>query len=251
MKNIVSLFVCVVSAHFTSGQINQSTFNKVINSAAPKANEVMGGKASTNKSTPAQTDEIIEGLKEALSIGAKNSTLKLNNTDGYFANAAIKIIMPEEVKKVESALRKVGMSKLADDVILSMNRAAEDAAGGAKDIFMSAIRKMTISDGLAILRGDDFAATNFLRKQTGEQLTAQMKPVIDASLQKVNATAYWEKAFSAYNRFAKSKVETDLSSYVTSKALDGLFYTIGEEEQKIRKNPAARTTDLLKKVFGK
>ena len=197
------------------------------------------------------SDEIISGLKEALTKGADNSTKILHQSDGYFGNAALKILMPEEAKKVESTLRGMGMSSLVDKAILSMNRAAEDAAGGVSTIFFDAIRKMTVKDGLSILRGGNFAATEYLKQNTTAELINLMKPVIDASLQKVNATAYWDKVFSNYNRFSPNKVETDLSAYVTTRALEGLFTTIGVEEQKIRQDPAARTSDLLKKVFNK
>lgn len=197
------------------------------------------------------SDDIISGLKEALTKGADNSTKILHTADGYFGNEAIKIIMPDEAKKVESTLRGMGMSTLVDKAILSMNRAAEDAAGGVSNIFFDAIKKMTVKDGLSILNGGNFAATEYLKQNTTTELISLMKPVIDASLQKVNATAYWNKVFSTYNRFSPDKVETDLSAYVTTRALAGLFTTIGLEEQKIRQDPAARTSDILKKVFSK
>ncbi len=132
-----------------------------------------------------------------------------------------------------------------------MNRAAEDAASGVSNIFWDAIKQMTLSDGLGILRGGDFAATEYLKKNTTASLTEKMKPVIQASLDKVNATQYWKDVFTAYNKFSRQQVNTDLNAYVTSKAMDGIFHEIGLEEQKIRKDPAAQVTDLLKKVFAK
>jgi hypothetical protein len=151
---------------------------------------------------------------------------------------------------VESKLRKLGMGKLVDDAILSMNRAAEDASKSAAPIFLSAIKNMTLNDGLSILRGSDTSATTYLRSATTAQLVAAFKPVIDESLKKVGATKYWTDIFSTYNRFSFSKVDADLSSYVTTKALNGLFYYVAEEEKKIRKDPVARVSDILKKVFG-
>lgn len=195
-------------------------------------------------------DEIISGLKEALSVGTQNSTLKLGSVDGFFKDAAIKILMPDEAKKVESTLRKFGMSSLVDKAILSMNRAAEDAATGAGQIFLDAIKGMSVTDGLKILRGGDHAATDYLKANTSNSLTEKMRPVIETSLQKTNATAYWKDVFSAYNRFSKDKVNTDLTAYVTERAMHGIFYSVAQEELKIRKDPAARVTDLLKKVFN-
>ena len=195
-------------------------------------------------------DDIINGLKEALSIGTTNSAKKLGSADGFFKDAAIKILMPEEAVKAEATLRQFGMGSLVDKAILSMNRAAEDAATGSGEIFLTAIKKMTVTDGLKILQGGDFAATNYLKQATSASLAEKMRPVIETSLNKVNATTYWKEVFTNYNKFATKKVNPDLVAYVTSKAMDGIFYSIGQEEQKIRKDPAAQVTGLLKKVFG-
>lgn len=188
-----------------------------------------------------------------MSVGAENTSKSLNKTDGFFKNAALKILMPAEAQKAEKTLRQFGMGEMVDKAILSMNRAAEDAAGGISAIFINAIKQMTVTDGLKILRGGDFAATDYLKKTTTLELTEKMRPVIEASLSKVNATNYWKDVFTTYNKlsFSKQPVNTDLSSYVTEKSMTGIFYSIGEEEQKIRKDPAAQVTDLLKKVFGK
>lgn len=196
-------------------------------------------------------EEIINGLKEALSVGTNNSTKKLGGVDGFFKDAALKILMPEEAKNVEKTLRGMGMSSLVDKAILSMNRAAEDAASGVANIFLDAIKHMTVTDGLKILQGGDFAATDYLKTSTTSTLTEKMRPVIETSLNKVNATTYWKDLFTAYNKVSFKKVNPDLTEYVTSKAMDGIFYSIGLEEQKIRKDPAAQVTDLLKKVFAK
>lgn len=200
--------------------------------------------------TSLSNDDIINGLKEALNVGAGNSTLKLSSVDGFFADAAVKILMPDEAKKVEQKLRSIGMGKQVDNAILSMNRAAEDAAKSASPIFLNAIKGITIQDGLGILKGGDFAATNYLKGKTLAQLTEAFRPVIEQSLQKVDATKYWNTLFTNYNRFSAEKVNPDLTVYVTEKAMAGIFYQVGLEEQKIRKDPMARTTDLLKKVFN-
>ncbi|MEN9570736.1 MAG: hypothetical protein RL172_1967 [Bacteroidota bacterium] len=196
-------------------------------------------------------EDIVSGLKEALRVGTDSSAKRLGNTDGFFGDAAIKILMPPEATEVESKLRKLGMGKMVDKAILSMNRAAEDAASGVGDIFWHSIKKMTVEDGLQLLKGGDNAATEYLKKTTSVELTEKFRPIIEQSLTKVEATKYWDDVFTKYNMFASKKVNTDLTAYVTDKALAGLFYNIALEEQKIRKDPAAQVTGILKKVFGR
>ena len=205
-------------------------------------------KSSGTKSL--SNEEIISGLREALKVGTDNGTKKLSAVDGYFKDAAIKILMPAEAQKVEKSLRNMGMSKLVDNAILSMNRAAEDAAKQAAPIFWNAIKGMTIQDGVGILKGGDFAATDYLKGKTSTALTEAFRPVIEASLKKVDATKYWNAVFSNYNKFSKDPVNPDLSAYVTEKALTGIFFQVAQEEQKIRKDPMARTTEILRKVFA-
>ena len=197
------------------------------------------------------TNDIIAGLKEALALGAERSSTKLSAMDGFFKDAAIKILLPQEAQKVEKTLRDLGMGSLVDKAILSVNRAAEDAAKSAAPIFVNAVKSMTINDALGILKGSDTAATSYLKGKTTVALTNAFKPVIEKSLAKVNATKYWGDLFTAYNKFATNKVNTDLSAFVTERALSGIFYQVGQEEKAIRKDPVARTTDILKKVFGK
>lgn len=196
------------------------------------------------------TSEIASGLKEALRVGTDTATKQLSSLNGFFANAAIKVLMPPEAKKVENTLRDVGMGKVVDNAILSMNRAAEDAAQFAGPIFWNAIKSMSITDALGILKGGDFAATNYLKDHTTTALTEAFRPVVEKSLVKVDATKYWKDVFSFYNQFSSNPVNTDLTAYVTEKALSGIFHEIGLEEQKIRKDPVARVTDILKKVFA-
>jgi len=204
------------------------------------------------KSGSLSSDDIVAGLKEALSQGTKKSSDKLSAVDGFFRDAAVKILLPPEAQKVEKTLRSAGFGKMVDDAILSLNRAAEDASKSAAPIFLNAIKRMTVQDGVTILKGADTAATGYLRKSTTPELTAAFRPVIDTSLQKTGATKYWKTVFETYNKLPTtfSKVNTDLSSYATSKALDGVFYYVAQEEKNIRQNPAAQVTDLLKKVFG-
>lgn len=195
-------------------------------------------------------DELIAGLKEALQTGAVKSGEKLSALNGYFSNAAIKILMPAEARKVETTLRNFGMSKQVDELIFTMNRAAENAAKEIAPIFLNSVKQMSIKDGWSILKGSDTAATQYLRTATTSQLTEKFRPVIDKALADLNAAKYWDKVFSAYNQFSKDKVNTDLTAYVTERALSGVFYQVAVEEKEIRKNPAARTTELLKKVFA-
>lgn len=196
------------------------------------------------------TSEIASGLKEALRVGTDTATKSLSAVNGFFSNAAVKVLMPPEAQKVEKTLRDIGMGKLVDNAILSMNRAAEDASKFAGNIFWDAIRQMTIQDAIGILKGGDFAATDYLKKHTTSQLTAAFKPVVEKSLVKTDATKYWTDVFTVYNRFSTNPVNTDLTAYVTEKALAGIFHEIGLEEQKIRKDPVARVTEILRKVFG-
>ncbi len=200
--------------------------------------------------TGLSSEQVAAGLKEALTIGTQNSTNQLSAVDGFFKNAAIKILMPPEAEKVISTLKSLGLNSLVDKAVLSMNRAAEDASKSATPIFVNAIKQMTITDAIGILRGGNNAATAYFKSKTTADLTAAFNPAINKALQQTSATKYWNDVFTVYNQFSKNKVDTDLSSYVTGKTIDGIFYQVAVEEQKIRQNPAARVTDLLKKVFG-
>ncbi|RYY84261.1 MAG: DUF4197 domain-containing protein [Chitinophagaceae bacterium] len=204
----------------------------------------------TGQSGGLSSDEVINGLKEALSVGTNKGAARLSAVDGFFKDAAIKILMPAEAQKVESKLRSLGFGKQVDQAILSMNRAAEEATKQAAPIFLNAIKGITIQDGMSILRGDNQAATTYLKGKTQSALTEAFRPVIEQALAKVNATKYWNTLFTTYNRVSKDKVNPDLAAYVTEKSLSGIFYNVGQEETKIRQDPAARTTELLKKVFG-
>jgi hypothetical protein len=216
----------------------------ILKKASSLLNKAKGGNLST--------EEVVAGLKEALSVGANNSASKLSAVDGFFGNAAIKVLMPEEAQKVERALRSAGMGKLVDDAILSMNRAAEEAAKSAAPIFLDAIKGMSFQDAMGILRGSDTAATGYLRSKTVSALTAAFRPVIESALEKTGATKHWKTVFETYNKLPTTfkKVNPDLAGYVTDRGLSGLFHQVAEEEMKIRKDPAARVTETLKKVFA-
>lgn len=209
----------------------------------------------TNISVPStglSEEEVGKGLKEALNKGVEKGVAQLSKPDGYFKDVEIKIPMPEKAKNVEEKLRKMGQGKKVDEAILSMNRAAEDAANAAKPLFVAAIKEMTITDAMNILKGEKNAATQYLQKSTNNALTEKFKPIIKVSLDKVGATKHWQTVFSTYNKIPLvEKVNPDLEEYVTDKAIQGLFIQVAKEELQIRENPTARVTDLLKKVFGK
>ena len=242
LLSVFSLGISALHAQGLKGLIKKATKD----SSVTKVVSQLPGSSSKGLSN----DDVISGLKEALTVGANNGTNKLSMVDGFFKEAALKILMPAEAQKVEKKLRDVGMGNQVDQAILSMNRAAEDAAKSAAPIFINAIKGITIQDGLSILKGGDFAATDYLKAKTLAQLTEAFRPIIEQSLQKTNATKYWSTLFTTYNRFSNEKVNTDLSAYVTDRATAGIFHQVGLEEQKIRKDPFARTTDILKKVFA-
>ena len=197
------------------------------------------------------SDDIIKVLKEALNKGVDKATVSASAVDGFFKNDLIKIPFPPEAKSMDETLRNLGMGSSVDKFIETLNRAAEEAAKKAAPIFLDAIKKLTITDGLSILKGNNNAATQYLRDKTTNDLKIQFKPVIQAALQKVELTKYWNPLISKYNMIPfVQKLNPDLDEYVTLRAIDGLFKLIEGEEFKIRQDPAARTTDILKKVFG-
>ncbi len=216
-----------------------------INSAIKTATSIL------DDSPELTTSEVAKGLKEALIKGAEYSTEVASKTDGYYKNPALKIPFPPEIQKAETKLRQLGINKPIDDFVLSMNRGAEKAAVEATPIFINAITSMTIDDAWAILKGEEDAATQYLKRTTGEQLKIKFKPIIEQSLQTVNATKYYNDVTNIYNKIPLlAPVETDLTEYVNNLAIDGLFILVAKEELAIRKDPIARSTELLKKVFG-
>ena len=194
-----------------------------------------------------------QGIKEALSQGMVKAVLQLNKEDGFFKDALYKVLLPPDAIKIENTLRTLGLGSMVDKAILQINRGAEDAAGYAQPIFVEAIKNMTLSDAIGLVRNGDTSATHFFRVKTTPQLMAAFIPVIKSSLDKVEATKYYGDIVNKYNSFPTTftKINPDLVNYVTSKATNALFDQVALEEKNIRNNFTARTSDILKKVFGK
>jgi hypothetical protein len=191
------------------------------------------------------------GIREALIKGTSEGVKIVSQVNGYLGNPAIRIPFPENAKEVENKLRALGLGSQCDEVVTSINRAAEDAAKSAEQVFVSAIKAMSISDAINIVKGSNDAATRYLERTTSPELKAKFSPIIKASLDKVDATRLWADVINQYNQIPFIKKQNpDLVGYVTDKAIAGLFVMVAQEEAKIRKDPVARTTELLKKVFG-
>ena len=234
MKKLYSLLFAItlfLSVH------SQSILNK--------AKNVLTGKSQVTEA------EAGGGVKEALNNGITSAVSHLNKPDAFFKSELYKVLLPPEAQKMEKTLRDLGLGKMADDAIESINRGAEDAVGYATPIFVDAIKQMTITDALKLVTGGKNSITEYFRSKTSAKLKEAFIPVINASLEKVNATKYYGDAVNRYNKvpFVK-KMNPDLSDYVAERTLFALFDRIGVEEANIRNNPASRTSDLLKKVFG-
>ncbi|GGG50301.1 hypothetical protein GCM10011414_19970 [Croceivirga lutea] len=196
-------------------------------------------------------DQIATGLRQALDFGIDKQVNKLTKEDGFYKNELVKIVLPEELTKVDNTLRKIGLSSLADEGLKILNRAAEDAVNEAIPIFVSAVEDITFADAKTILLGEDNAATQYLEQRTQTQLYDKFNPVIEASFKKVGADAIWSELITKYNNLPLTNdVNPDLTDYVTQEALKGVFTMIELEEKEIRNNLNSRTTDLLKKVFA-
>lgn len=213
---------------------------------------------SVLNSIPSETalsnDEVISGLKEALRVGTERSVGKAGATDGFWSDMRLRVPFPPEAIKVKNTLTDLGITKPVEDFERTLNRAAEEAAKEAVPVFVDAITSMTIQDGFNLLRGGENAATNYLREKTTATLTAKFRPVVEAATAKVALTNQWRPVANAYNTATLitggKAVDPDLNGYVTQRAIDGLFLLIADEEKKIREDPLARTTDLLRKVFA-
>ena len=194
-----------------------------------------------------------QGIKEALAQGVAKAVLNLHRTDGFFGSDLYKVLLPPDARRAESGLRRIGLGGQVDRAVLAINRGAEDAVGTAGPIFTGAIKEMTLTDALGIVKGNKDAATEYFRQKTSAQLVAAFSPSVKTSLDKTHATKYYGDVANSYNRLPLSfeKINPDLTSYVVGKAVDALFDQIAKEEANIRANPVARTTDILKKVFGK
>ena len=197
-------------------------------------------------------DTVVSGLKEALQIGTGNAVSVTGTSDGFFRNEAIKILMPDRLRSVERGLRTVGYGPKVDDFVVSMNRAAEHAAPFAKDIFWNAIKGMSFNDARGILGGGETAATEYFRDKTSDELVSVFLPIVQDSMKSVGVTRQYQELIGRFEAIPLMRADAfDLDQYVVGKALDGIFHVLGEEERKIRTNPAAQVTDLLKSVFGR
>ncbi|NVK26576.1 MAG: DUF4197 domain-containing protein [Flavobacteriia bacterium] len=204
-----------------------------------------------NTNLPLTEAEVSAGLKEALTVGIRNAVTQTSATDGYYGNSLIKIPFPEEAQRVKTTLTNLGLNSLVDDFEESMNHAAEQASKKATDIFVDAITKMTINDAMGILNGNQDAATQYLQRTTESQLISEFEPIINSALEQGNVTQYWTEITTKYNQIPfVTPVQTDLTGYVTEKAIDGLFVMVAKEEREIRENPQARINAILKRVFG-
>ncbi len=211
--------------------------------------KILGG----NKSGSGITEgEAGQGIKEALSQGVTNAVLNLNKEDGFFGNELYKMLLPPDALKAEKTLRNLGMGAQVDKAILAINRGAEDAVGFAKPIFVDAIKAMTLKDAVNIIKGDKDEATKYFKEKTKQQLIAAFTPSVKSSLDKTEATKYYSDIINTYNKLPTTfkKADPNLTSYVVGKAVDALFDQVAKEEANIRANPLARTSDILKKIFG-
>jgi len=206
---------------------------------------------ATSGPLPLTNLEVIKGLKEALSVGTNNSTSLTSKLDGFYKNPEIFIPFPPEAIKVKEKIEALGMKSQVDKFVMTINRSAETASKKAAPIFINAITSMSISDGFAILKGNDNAATQYLRSKTSGQLRTEFNPVVKNAISEVEVTKFWNPIINTYNKIPFiTKQNPNLEDYITTKAMDGLFIMLEKEEKKIRKNPLARVTDILKRVFG-
>ena len=254
MRKILIITALLISVSIIKAQILKDVWNQTKATATTAVQQATTAvsTAVTGTTAPALSNEdVIKGLREALSIGTNSSTGVASKLDGYYKNPRLYIPWPEEAKDMREKLIKLGMQKKITEFETSLNRAAEEAAKKAGTVFLDAITKMSVSDGFAILKGADTAATNFLRKTSYTALYDQFIPIVKEAIAKVKVTSYWNPLVTKYNKLPGVKKQNpNLDDYVTKKAANGLFVLIADEEAKIRKDPMAQVTDLLKKVFG-
>lgn len=231
----------------TKGTTTAATTNTKTTTTVPTSTSTQTSLLNVGNLTSTQ---ISSGLKEALSLGVTDGVKKLALTDGFLKNEAVKILMPEKLRKVDTTLRSVGLGSLADEGVKLLNRAAEDAVTEAAPIFTNAITSMTITDAKNILLGNNNAATSYLQSKTQSQLFTAFQPKVKASLGKVGADTVWKNLISKYNTFTGQSVTTDLNEYVTTETINGVFKMVADKESGIRNTPAMRTTSVLQKVFG-
>jgi len=245
-KTFLAITICAFIGFQSHAQINLGNLEKEGGDLLKKAEgDKKGG------DNPLSNEEVVKGLKEALQVGTNNSTASASKTDGFFKNPKIFIPFPPEAQKVKDKALELGMKEKVDQFEMNLNRAAEEASKEATKILINAITSMSVEDGFKILKGENNAATQFLRDKTTNDLLTKFRPIVDAAIAKVELTKSWTPIVNTYNRIPfVEKQNPDLGDYVTKKGLEGLFKLIEDEEAKIRKDPAAQVTDLLKKVFG-
>lgn len=244
MKRAALSLIALALAINSNAQINLKGIGGQVQNTV---NTVTGGGSNSNLTN----DQVIKGLKEALSVGSKNATSSASKLDGFYKNPKIKIPFPKDAQKVKTTVENLGMKPQVDKFVKTLNRAAEEAAKEAAPIFLNAITTMSINDGFNILNGGDNAATNYLQSKTTPELKAKFQPVVKKAIDKVQLTKYWKPIITKYNKIPMvQKMNPDLEAYVTEKAIEGMFVLIAEEELKIRKDPAARINDILQQVFG-
>lgn len=256
MKKTIIVTAAILFSGFAQAQILDAIKNKVKDKTGIDVDKVTGtsststSSASTTSVGDLTNSEISSGLKEALNLGVTEGIQKLGKEDGFYKDELVKILLPEKIRKVDTALRSVGMGSLADKGIKLMNRAAEDAVTESAPIFANAITSMTFDDAKNILLGDNNAATTYLQNKTQSQLFTAFEPKVQASLGKVGADKVWSQIISKYNLISGQNITTDLNEYVTTETINGVFKMVAEKESGIRNNSVMRTTSLLKKVFG-
>lgn len=256
-KLLLTLLLVQVSFLGSQAQRLSDVLNKVTEikneDGVIKATQTIGTyKKAPTSSTYLGNEEIGKGLREALKLGAQSATKNLSASNGYLGNQLVKIIMPAETQTIEAKMRQFGMGAYVDKVIVAMNHAAEDAAGSALPILENAVSNLSIQDGMQILNGGDYAATNLLRVRTSNLISASFRPIIENSMRKYNVAELWAQVFTIYNTLpiVKNQVNTDLAAYVTEKAISGLFTSIGAEEKKIRLDPIGTGSDIIARVFS-
>ena len=242
----------VLAAGLSHAQTLNGMWNTVKTNSTAIITTATNVATGTKSTTPSLTnDEVIKGLKEALTVGTNNSASSASKADGYLKNAKLFIPWPAEAQQMKTKLVQLGYQKKVTEFETSLNRAAEEAAKKASPVFVNAITGMSIGDGFAILQGSDSAATQYLRQKTFAPLKEQFMPIVKEAIAKVKVTSYWSPLVTIYNKIpGVTKQNPDLNDYVCNKAINGLMTLIKEEEAKIRKDPLARVSDILKKVFG-
>lgn len=245
-KSILTISVLLLIVSFNFGQ----TLKERLEAAEKETSDKLKTTTSSGDS-PLSNEEVIKGLKDALTVGTNNSSGLASKVDGFFKNPDIFIPFPPDAQKIKDRVDELGMKDQTDKFVETLNRAAEEAAKNAATVFVDAVKGMSIGDGFAILKGADNAATQYLKDKTTEGLRVKFTPVVQAAIDKVELTKYWNPIITTYNKIPfVEKQNPDLTAYVTDRAMSGLFKLIAAEELKIRKDPVARVTDILKKVFG-